>query len=195
MREKLGRSAQSFLKKLCFGAIISSILIGMFLATANISAVHDDVSIKVDVSCSISAANGGDGYYSVSIMPGTSSEVVGTPINASCDDANGYDLYAIGYSNDNYTVRNTELISALDEDYNIQTATSGDDSYWAMKVAGSGTLLWALPQRKPWFIIIFVPLRLAPYAMTRLLRARKLTFVCPGGAYRLRLKLLPLWSN
>ena len=76
----------------------------------------------------------GGGTYSDTVEPGTSKDISGSTISTTCNDSNGYSLYAIGYSGDSYdTPTNTQMIGTNNIG-NINTATSGNDSYWAMKL-------------------------------------------------------------
>ena len=95
---------------------------------------------KVNVSAFCTMTASGSSTHNVEIVPGNYTEIVSSPINVSCNDAGGYALYTIGYSGDSYTASNhTRIISSLNSNYDIPTNTSGTDSYWAMKVATSGT--------------------------------------------------------
>ena len=71
----------------------------------------------------------GGGSYSATVPNGTTSEISGSTFTVTCNDANGFALYAVGNSNN--TLGNTNLIGTSS---NIATNTSGNDSYWAMKV-------------------------------------------------------------
>lgn len=84
-------------------------------------------SVKVASACTMSISGGGS--YSATIPNGTSSEITGSTFSVTCNDANGFALYAVGNSNN--TLGNTNLIGTSS---NIATNTSGNDSYWAMKV-------------------------------------------------------------
>ena len=99
--------------------------------------IIDRVRITVPVSCTISGF--GSGVYSATVFPGNSVELNGNPINIICNDNNGYDLYSIGYSGDNYEINNTDLQTSIGLEHYIHTATSGAGSYWAMKVTPSGS--------------------------------------------------------
>lgn len=67
-------------------------------------------------------------------------EIGDTEINAFCNDKDGFSIYAVGYSADEYG--NTYLLdSASRTDYNIPTGTasSGQISNWAMKITLNDT--------------------------------------------------------
>ena len=115
--------------------ILSFIILSSSSSHADITSTKGStVAVTVDSACTITT---GGGNYSRTITPGTSEEIVGNGINVSCNDSNGYALYAIGYSGDNYeSPNNTRMLATNNIDY-IPTNTSGTGSYWAMKVAGS----------------------------------------------------------
>ena len=75
--------------------------------------IVDDVIITVPAACSIKDSTGGAGKtYNVSMMPGQYNPNIGsTTIVATCNDASGFALYAIGYGNEEYG--NTDLITNL----------------------------------------------------------------------------------
>ena len=118
-------------------------------ATYADNTVTANASVTVTASCTMSAAAGtggtatADGYsYSATIAPGTRSEIDGSVITVSCNTPGDYSLYAIGYSGDSYlTPTNTQMISSLGSNNIVTgTATSGNTSNWAFKLASvSGT--------------------------------------------------------
>lgn len=122
----------------CF--TLFNVLMTMFCwpsSIAEASEVVDKVSITVKTACTISTT--GSGIYSVNINPGNSSELIGNPVEVVCNDSNGYDLYATGFSGDSYDTDNTVLQTTLGYSYYIHTATSGIDSYWSMRITPSGS--------------------------------------------------------
>ena len=105
---------------------LSAIILSIPLTYADTS----NASVKVGIACTMS----GGGSYSDTVEPGTVKEISGSTISTTCNDSNGYSLYAIGYSGDSYdTPTNTQMIGANNIG-NISTATSGNNSYWAMKL-------------------------------------------------------------
>ena len=102
----------------------------------------DSITLTLNVSCTLSAteltphniALEGNGLHRENI--GT------TKVGVFCNDNNGYNIYAVGHSNN--TDGNTDLIvDGLSSDYNIKTGiySSGSTiSSWGMKLtAGTGT--------------------------------------------------------
>ncbi len=118
---------------------------GSFLISTNVSAddVVDNVNINVPISCSIEGT--GMTSHNANMMNGTYQNNIGTTtMKAFCNDNNGFSIYAIGYSDDTYG--ETHLSSSVDPTYNIATgtATSGDVSNWAMKLATNTSATYAL---------------------------------------------------
>ena len=102
----------------------------------------DSVTLTLSTSCTLSSsvleahnANLNGGQYK--------EDIGNTRINAYCNDNNGYNIYAIGYSGD--IDGNTELIGESSSNYNIATGIynptgSNNSSLWSMKLTpGSGS--------------------------------------------------------
>ena len=124
-----------------FGILFSfTALAGAFLTNSKVNADDttkaDTVNISVSAACTMIS---GDNTYSTILNPGQESADLGpSNIKVVCNDPNGYSIYAIGYSGDTYTGTNhTKLIGT---NSTISTGTSGDNSWWAMKLnAVTGT--------------------------------------------------------
>ena len=95
--------------------------------------VISDVSINVPVSCSFSDDTT-PGVHTATIDPGIyRSEIGYTNFTVFCNDGDGFALYAIGYSNEEYG--NTTLIgNGTGQTIATGIATSGSTSNWAMKM-------------------------------------------------------------
>ncbi len=107
--------------------------------------VVDDVSISVPVSCSLSGT--GMSTHNANIANGTYQANIGTTtIKAFCNDTNGFAIYAIGFSNEEYG--NTNLIGASSSTNIVTgTATSAgnpDTSNWAMKLAADSNATYPI---------------------------------------------------
>lgn len=105
----------------------------------------DQVSLSILPSCTLSVDQSASTPHTVSILNGTYESDIGkTRVVAFCNDANGYNIYAIGYTNNEDG--NTKLIGRslnvngglLGNEYDINTGTaiSGNTSNWAMKLTG-----------------------------------------------------------
>ena len=114
-----------------------TVITGAFLSSVNVSAddtAIDNVSISVPVSCSLEGA--GMTSHNANIVNGTYQADIGTTtIKTYCNDSEGFAIYAIGYTNNEYgktVLTNTTLGSTAD--IVTGTATSGSTSNWAMKL-------------------------------------------------------------
>ena len=115
--------------------IISAPILGFAIphSSARISS-SDSLAISVPSSCTLSSSV--DEVHSASIINGTYRSNIGTTtLSTFCNDKNGYSVYAIGDSLN--SEGNNVLASNINNNYDIPsgTATSGDTSNWAMKLA------------------------------------------------------------
>ena len=117
----------------------TTVLSSLFLLLNNTSvyaegSTTDEVTVTVPVSCSIT--NTVNTEHTATIELGTYEEDIGeTTFNVFCNDANGFAVYAIGYSDNAYG--NTAMKPSTLSDTNAiatGTATSGSKSNWAMKL-------------------------------------------------------------
>ena len=122
------------------GLIGITILSGVFLmssysyATSDNTDAVDDVSITVPVSCSMEGT--GMNSHNANIVNGTYQADIGsTTLKAFCNDNNGFAIYAIGFTDDEYgkTVLTSSTLGTS-ADIATGTATSGSTSNWAMKL-------------------------------------------------------------
>ena len=124
------------LQDITFGTIAVSslfVLFGASGANATTSSV-DSVSIEVPVACTMTSTV--NTAHTATANVGTYQENIGeTTFNVICNDANGFSVYAIGYTNDEFG--NTTMKPSILPDTNAiatGTATSGNTSNWAMKL-------------------------------------------------------------
>ena len=107
----------------------------------------DKVTLSIPVSCTLNATINSE--HTISMISGTYKDNIGkTTMKTTCNDKDGYVIYAIGSTND-IDGKNTLSSIDLGEDYDIPTglntskpSTGEDTSSWAMKltpVAGSYT--------------------------------------------------------
>lgn len=131
-------------------SIISAIILSPPHSATHTSAIDnsnvDALTVAIPVSCTMNVT-GGDTHIT-SIVSGTHKENIGTTtMKSSCNDANGYVIYAIGASGDNNdlnnaTEGNTDLVSNFGSAHNIKTGVynPAGSSSWSMKVtAVNGT--------------------------------------------------------
>ena len=132
--------------KYVMGTSVSVILLGLIINTignnikgayaTNPAAVVDTLTVTVDSTCHLTHSGGGT--YTKTINPGSTDTVTANTITATCNDAGGYAIYAIGYSGDSFEGNNTDLISSTNANWNIKTDGSYADSFWKVQFAASG---------------------------------------------------------
>ena len=95
--------------------------------------VTSEASVTVISTCRLGAVV--DTSHQTDIMAGTYQDDIGkTTISAQCNDVNGFDVYAVGYTNTEFG-RNDMLGAATGRTIDTGTATSGGTSNWAMKLS------------------------------------------------------------
>ena len=106
------------------------------LASSSVLAddIVDNVSIKVQVSCTMSGT--GTNTHNATVNPGTYETNIGlTTFNVFCNDNEGFAIYAIGYTDDTEG-KNVLTNSSAGSTYDIATGTgTSGNSQWAMKLA------------------------------------------------------------
>ena len=126
--------------------LVPLLVISIFILSApNISADNtssDSISLTLDVACTINGVVVAP--HTATLNAGQVDHSVGdTKLSVFCNDDNGYNIYAVGSSGD--IDGNTDLIYALNQNYNIKTGVhdsndSNSPSSWGMKLtAGTGT--------------------------------------------------------
>ena len=120
--------------------IVSALILGLTTSHSSAdTASSDDITLKLDVACTVSSVVSSP-HSALDMHVGQYKADIGnTDISVFCNDNNGYSVYAIG--NSNSTDGNSDLISNINENYNIHTGinTTGNSS-WSMKLtAGTGT--------------------------------------------------------
>ncbi len=115
-----------------------TLLSGLILSSSRVSAdnsVIDEVNIVVPVSCSLSGV--GMTSHNTSINNGTYASDIGTTaLKASCNDLNGFAIYAAGYTGDEVGGTDSTKLVGENDIGNILTGTgTSGNSQWAMKLA------------------------------------------------------------
>ena len=116
-------------------AISGTICSSVYVNADDVTEVIDNVNLTVPVSCTYS----GGGTYNETMAGGTTKEITANAITTSCNDYNGYAIYAIGFSNGKYTSdttgSNTDMITSLGSSYNITNSSNNTyGSNWKMKL-------------------------------------------------------------
>ena len=120
----------------------------VFLSTAIPTSATDapsasdsaDASVTVGEACSMTGS--GMSSHSAEIPNGTYQDEIGTTtIKITCNDSAGFSVYAVGYTGDTIGEANSTKLVGRNTNSLISTstATSGDNSAWAMKLGTSGT--------------------------------------------------------
>ena len=131
----------------CGGLVSITGISGVFLASSYASAddVIDDVAINIPVSCTMTGT--GQNAHSANVTNGTYEDDIGTTtLKVLCNDSEGFSIYAIGFTGDQYIGEDhTKLIGvANNQKIATGTATSGSASNWAMKLETDSTATYAL---------------------------------------------------
>ena len=109
------------------------ILSSSFASADDNTVVIDDINITIPTACSIQGT--GNNSHNATINNGTYVSDIGTTtIKAFCNDSEGFAIYAIGYTDNEYG--KNVMTSDLGSTYNIVTGTgTSGNSQWAMKLA------------------------------------------------------------
>ena len=116
--------------------LVSSTVLAFILLSSNMVSAGDsvvsDVTIAVPISCTLSGT--GNNSHTDTIPNGTTSSDIGTTtLKITCNDQEGFSIYAIGYTGEVYGT--TTLVgNSTGQAIATGTATSGANSNWAMKL-------------------------------------------------------------
>ena len=125
----------AFFWSFALGSVGLATLAGLSLTMIRVSAdttANTTASVTVSSSCALVATV--DSAHTAELTPGVFQDNIGkTTFTATCNDANGYDIYAVGYTNTEFG-RNDMLGSNTGRTIDTGTATSGESSNWGMKL-------------------------------------------------------------
>ena len=134
------------------GLLVITLTIGVFVSQSSTSATDTpsasdsaDASVTVGEACSMTGS--GMSSHSAEIPNGTYQDEIGTTtIKITCNDSAGFSVYAVGYTGD--TIGETNSTKLVGRNTNslisTSTATSGDNSAWAMKLGTNGSATYAV---------------------------------------------------
>jgi uncharacterized protein (TIGR02145 family) len=114
------------------GLLALTLLSGAVLAAPKANADTSgtvDITVNVPAACTLSATNN---TLTKTINPGTSDTIGISNIKALCNDANGFAIYAVGFTDSTYG--NTDLVTDLGSNYSIHTGTDTSASNWNMTI-------------------------------------------------------------
>ena len=129
-------------------AMLSIFLASFLLLSTKVSADADEIIDRIELSVPVACTMGGTGTtsHNATIDPGTYSGASGsdyengigkTVLTSFCNDANGFAIYAIGYTGDSYDSENHTKLVGVNTSQTIATKVyaSGDtSSNWSMKL-------------------------------------------------------------
>ena len=135
------------------GLVSITILSGVFLmssysyATSDNTDVVDEINITVPISCTMSGT--GMTSHTANMSNGSYTPNIGTTtLKVFCNDEEGFAIFAAGYTGDEIGGTNsTKLVnsaSQVDNTISTGTATSGNTSNWAMKLATNSSATYAV---------------------------------------------------
>ncbi len=127
-----------------------TVLIGASLLSSEVSAndsAISNVSVNVPAACTMTGT--GMNSHNATIPNGTYQDNIGTTtMKAVCNDSNGFAIYAIGYTDNEYgktVLTNSTLGSSADIATGTATSTESPDvSNWAMKLATNSSATYPL---------------------------------------------------
>ena len=109
-------------------------------SATNTNTSTDDVAITIPVACTLNAS--GNTSHSTSIVNGTYEDEIGTTtLNVTCNDGQGFAIYAVGYTGNEIGATNSTKLVGTNASSNTTidtgtatTAGNPDVSNWAMKL-------------------------------------------------------------
>ena len=118
---------------LSFVVVTTVAFLGLISDSVLADDVIDDVSIRVQISCTMNGS--GTNTHNATVNPGTYETNIGlTTFNVFCNDNDGFAIYAIGYT-DNTDGKNVLTDADLGSTFDITTGTgTTGTSQWAMKL-------------------------------------------------------------
>jgi uncharacterized protein (TIGR02145 family) len=127
-------------KYIMAGGLVLTTIISSLMLSSSTSADTTTVEASVSVPESCSLSGTGTNSHNADIANGTYQSGIGTTtLKAMCNDSGGFAIYAIGFTNEEYTgTDHTKLIGVSNgQKITTGTSTSGATSNWAMKLETS----------------------------------------------------------
>ena len=108
-----------------------TIISGAILSSTSTYSESANATVTVGSACTLTATV--NPAHSAEIPAGSSRTDIGlTTLNTICNDAGGFAIYAVGYSNNEYG--NNKMLSGSSYEINTGTDASGANSAWSMKL-------------------------------------------------------------
>ncbi len=117
-----------------------TIVVGAFLSSSRTIATSTSAQATVNVAEACTMSSTLTTPHSATIPNGTYQENIGiTTLKVTCNDSQGYAIYAVGYTGDEIGGTNSTKLVVTSSNIDTGTATSGNTSNWAMKISTSGS--------------------------------------------------------
>ena len=113
-----------------------TLLSGLVLSSTKVSGASTTANAAVTVSSACTMTGTLNTPHTATVNPGVYQDSIGkTTFSVICNDPNGFAIYAIGYTGEEYSGTNhTRLVGPNSNTITTGTATSGSTSNWAMKL-------------------------------------------------------------
>ena len=113
-----------------------TLLSGLVLSSTKVSGTSTTANAAVTVSSACTMTGTLNTPHTATVNPGVYQDSIGkTTFSVICNDPNGFAIYAIGYTGEEYSGTNhTRLVGPNSNTITTGTATSGSTSNWAMKL-------------------------------------------------------------
>ena len=129
-------SVSTNLSFVALGLLIITALSMVFLSSTKASGTSTTANAAVTVSSACTMTGTLNTPHTATVNPGVYQDSTGkTTFSVICNDPNGFAIYAIGYTGEEYSGTNhTRLVGPNSNTITTGTATSGSTSNWAMKL-------------------------------------------------------------
>ena len=116
--------------------LLTTLILGLSLSSTKVSGTSTTANAAVTVSSACTMTGTLNTPHTATVNPGVYQDSIGkTTFSVICNDPNGFAIYAIGYTGEEYSGTNhTRLVGPNSNTITTGTATSGSTSNWAMKL-------------------------------------------------------------
>ena len=116
--------------------LLTTLILGLSLSSTRVSGTSTTANAAVTVSSACTMTGTLNTPHTATVNPGVYQDSIGkTTFSVICNDPNGFAIYAIGYTGEEYSGTNhTRLVGPNSNTITTGTATSGSTSNWAMKL-------------------------------------------------------------
>ena len=116
--------------------LLTTLISGLSLSSTKVSGTSTTANAAVTVSSACTMTGTLNTPHTATVNPGVYQDSIGkTTFSVICNDPNGFAIYAIGYTGEEYSGTNhTKLVGPNSNTITTGIATSGSTSNWAMKL-------------------------------------------------------------